>query len=70
MDTRIVSQEVQDKVLGQVRKGQETMAGALRAAAAAAQAVTPADVAPSNPAPPFAAPVSDPDKDDRPVRLN
>jgi len=41
MDTRIVSQEVQDKVLGQVRKGQETMAGALRAAAAAAQSVTP-----------------------------
>ena len=41
MDTRIVSQEVQDKVLGQVRKGQETMAGALRAAAAVAQAVTP-----------------------------
>jgi hypothetical protein len=41
MDTRIVSQEVQDKVLGQVRKGQETMAGALRAAAAVAQSVTP-----------------------------
>ncbi len=41
MDTRIVSQEVQDKVLGQVRKGQETMAGALRAAVAVAQSVTP-----------------------------
>jgi len=45
-----------------------------------AQAVTPADVAPANPAPPLtstststptpASPVSDPDHDDRPTRLN
>ena len=37
---------------------------------AAAQAATPADVAPPNPAPPFAAPVSEPEQDDRPARLN
>jgi CDP-diacylglycerol--serine O-phosphatidyltransferase len=41
-----------------------------------AQAVTPADIAPANPAPPPtstptpASPVSDPDHDDRPTRLN
>jgi CDP-diacylglycerol--serine O-phosphatidyltransferase len=39
-------------------------------AAAAAQAARPADVTPSNPAPPFASPAPDPERDDRPVRLN
>ena len=37
---------------------------------AAAQAATPAHVAPSSPASPFAAPVSEPEQDDRPARLN
>jgi CDP-diacylglycerol---serine O-phosphatidyltransferase len=37
---------------------------------AAAQAVTPVDVTPSNPAPPFASPASEPERDDRPTRLN
>ena len=38
--------------------------------ALAAQTAPPADVAPASPAPPFAPPVSDPEKDDRPTRLN
>ena len=37
---------------------------------AAAQAVAPTDVAPSKPTPPFASPVSEPEQDDRPARLN
>src|ERR1700738_508926 len=37
---------------------------------AAAKAVAPTDVAPSKPAPPFASPVSEPEQDDRPARLN
>jgi CDP-diacylglycerol---serine O-phosphatidyltransferase len=37
---------------------------------AAAQAAAPAGVAPSSPTPPFAPPVSEPDEDDRPARLN
>jgi CDP-diacylglycerol--serine O-phosphatidyltransferase len=39
------------------------------AAAAAAQAATPADAPPSNPAPPLTV-VSDPEQDNRPARLN
>jgi CDP-diacylglycerol--serine O-phosphatidyltransferase len=37
---------------------------------AAAQAVAPTDVTPAHPAPPFTAPVSEPEQDDRPARLN
>jgi CDP-diacylglycerol--serine O-phosphatidyltransferase len=37
---------------------------------AAAQAVAPTDVTPANPAPPFVSPVSEPEQDDRPARLN
>src|ERR1700737_497114 len=37
---------------------------------AAAQPVPSADVAPSKPTPPFASPVSEPEQDDRPARLN
>jgi CDP-diacylglycerol---serine O-phosphatidyltransferase len=37
---------------------------------AAAPAMPPADAVPSNPAPPFAPAVSEPEKDDRPARLN
>jgi CDP-diacylglycerol--serine O-phosphatidyltransferase len=40
------------------------------ARSADAQAVMPADVTPSNPAAPFASPVSEPDQDNRPTRLN
>ena len=40
-------------------------------AAAALAAAPPADVAPSDPAaPPFVSPVAEPEKDDRPARLN
>jgi len=38
--------------------------------AAAAQAAPPVDATPSNPAPPFASPAPDPERDDRPARLN
>ena len=41
-----------------------------RKAAAALQAATPASAAPPDPAAPFGAPVSEPEEDDRPVRLN
>jgi len=48
IDTRIVSQEIQDKLLEQVRKGQQqvrkgqqTVADALRGAAATAQGIAP-----------------------------
>jgi CDP-diacylglycerol--serine O-phosphatidyltransferase len=37
---------------------------------AAAPAATPAGAAPANPAPPFTPPVTEPDQDDRPARLN
>jgi len=37
---------------------------------AAAPAATPANAAPANPAPPFTPPVTEPDQDDRPARLN
>jgi CDP-diacylglycerol--serine O-phosphatidyltransferase len=40
------------------------------ARSAAAQGAPPVDVAPSNPAPPLAAPVSEPEQDNRPARLN
>jgi hypothetical protein len=48
IDTRVVSQEIQDKILDQVRKGQdrvrkgqETMAEALKTWTATAQSITP-----------------------------
>jgi CDP-diacylglycerol--serine O-phosphatidyltransferase len=37
---------------------------------AAAQPVAPTDVTPAHPAPPFVSPVSEPEQDDRPARLN
>jgi CDP-diacylglycerol--serine O-phosphatidyltransferase len=36
----------------------------------AAQTVAPTDVTPANPAPPFVSPISEPEQDDRPARLN
>jgi hypothetical protein len=41
IDTRVVSQELQDKIFGQVRKGQETVTEVIKSWTATAQSISP-----------------------------